>query len=144
MSCPRPNSEQLHGELLQRLDLRRTDVSRMSDDDLWRLAQRHLREMLDGRLRVAERNALERRLLQEVVGLGVLEDLLHDDSVTEIMINGPESVFIERERRLLRTDLRFSGARALHGAIERLLARSGRRVDESAPMADARMPMVHA
>lgn len=131
--------ERLHSELLHRLDLRRTDVSRMSDEDLWRLAQRHLRDMLEGHPRIGDRAGLERRVLQEVVGLGVLEDLLQDESVSEIMINGPDAVFIERGGRLLRTDLRFSGPRALQGAIERLLARSGRRVDESAPMADARM-----
>jgi pilus assembly protein CpaF len=129
----------LHAELLRRLDLRRTDVSRMSDEDLWRLAQRHLRDMLDGHPDLHDRATFERRVLQEVVGLGVLEDLLRDESVSEIMINGPESIFVERGGRLLRTDARFSGPRALQGVIERLLARSGRRVDESSPMADARM-----
>jgi pilus assembly protein CpaF len=140
VSEPSPaETEALHGELLRRLDLRRTDVSRMSDEDLWRLAQRHLREMLGARAQAGDHSALERRLLQEVVGLGVLEDLLHDDSVSEIMINGPDAIFTEQRGRLRRTPLRFSGMRALHGAIERLLARSGRRVDESSPMADARM-----
>jgi pilus assembly protein CpaF len=131
--------EKLHGELLRRLDLRRTDVNRMSDEDLWRLAQLHLRELLDGRVRAQDRGAFEKRLLQEVVGLGVLEDLLRDDSVSEIMVNGPEAIFVERGGRLVRTDLRFSGTRALNGVIERLVARSGRRVDESSPMADARI-----
>jgi pilus assembly protein CpaF len=131
--------EDVHGELLRRLDLRRTDVSRMSDEDLWRLAQQHLRDLLEGRVRAGDRAALERRLLQEVVGFGVLEDLLRDDSVSEIMVNGPDAIFVERGGQLMRTGLRFSGVRALNGAIERLLARSGRRVDESSPMADARM-----
>lgn len=131
--------QSLHGELLRRLDLRRTDVNRMSDEELWRVAQHHLRELLDGRVRPSVRESLERRLLQEVVGLGVLEDLLRDESVTEIMVNGPEAVFVEREGRLIRTRLSFTGVRALQGAVERLLARSGRRVDESSPMADARM-----
>ena len=70
--------EDIHGELLRRLDLRRTDVSRMSDEELWRLAQQHLRDLLEGRVRSGDRAALERRLLQEVVGYGVLEDLLRD------------------------------------------------------------------
>lgn len=131
--------QELHGELLRRLDLRRTDVNSMSDEALWRLAQQHLRELLEGRVRPGEREVLERRLLQEVVGLGVLEDLLRDESVSEIMVNGPDAIFIERSGRLQRTCLRFSGTRALLGAIERLLARSGRRVDESSPMTDARM-----
>ncbi len=131
--------EALHGQLLQRLDLRRTDVNRMSDEALWRLAQHHLRELLEGRVRPAERAQLEKRLLQEVVGFGVLDDLLQDESVSEIMVNGPDAIFVERGGRLQRTALRFSGVRALNGVIERLLSRSGRRVDESSPMADARI-----
>src|SRR5690606_36756121 len=138
-SAPTLDLEALHGELLRRLDLRRVDVNRMSDEELWRLAQHHLRDVLDGRVDATERAALERRLLQEVVGVGVLEDLLRDDSVTEIMVNGPDHIFVEREGRLMRTAARFSGTRALQGAIERLLTRSGRRADESSPMADARL-----
>ena len=131
----------MHAELLQRLDLRRTDVNGMSDDDLWRLAQRHLREILDQRRAdtPAERAALEKTLLQEVVGLGVLEDLLQDDSVSEIMVNGPQAIFVERAGQLTRTGLRFSSTSALQGVIERLLQKTGRRVDESSPMVDARL-----
>lgn len=131
--------EQLHGELLRRLDLRRTDVNRMSDAELWRLAEHHVRDMLDGAVPAARRAVLEKRLLQEVVGLGLLDDLLRDDSISEIMVNGPDAVFIERAGCLERTALRFSGPRALQGVIERLLQRTGRRVDESSPMADARL-----
>lgn len=131
----------MHAELLQRLDLRRTDVNRMSDDDLWRLAQRHLRDILDQRRgdTPAERALLEKTLLQEVVGLGVLEDLLRDDSISEIMVNGPGAVFVERSGKLLRTDQKFSSAGALQGVMERLLQNTGRRVDESSPMVDARL-----
>ena len=131
----------VHDELLQRLDLRRTDVNRMSDDELWRLAQRHLRDILDRRHAdgPAERAALEKILLQEVVGLGVLDDLLRDDSISEIMINGPQAIFVEREGKLTRTPLRFSSPAALQGVVERLLQKTGRRVDESSPMVDARL-----
>jgi pilus assembly protein CpaF len=131
----------VHVELLHRLDLRRTDVNRMSDDDLWRLAQRHLRDILDQRQgdSPAERVALEKTLLQEVVGLGVLEDLLRDDSISEIMVNGPQAIFVERAGRLARTTLQFSSTGALQGVIERLLQKTGRRVDESSPMVDARL-----
>jgi pilus assembly protein CpaF len=131
----------MHAELLHRLDLRRTDVNGMSDEDLWRLAQRHLRDILDQRRSdtPAERAALEKTLLQEVVGLGVLEDLLRDDSISEIMVNGPGAVFVERSGKLLRTSQQFSSAGALQGVIERLLQNTGRRVDESSPMVDARL-----
>jgi pilus assembly protein CpaF len=131
----------MHAELLHRLDLRRTDVNRMSDEDLWQLAQRHLRDILDQRHSDSptERAALEKTLLQEVVGLGVLEDLLQDDSISEIMVNGPHAIFVERAGRLLRTNLQFSSASALQGVLERLLQKTGRRVDESSPMVDARL-----
>ncbi len=131
----------VHAELLHRLDLRRTDVNGMSDEALWRLAQRHLRDILDQRVSgdLSERAALERSLLQEVVGLGVLEDLLQDDSISEIMVNGPHAIFVERRGQLTRTALQFSSNSALQGVIERLLQKTGRRVDESSPMVDARL-----
>lgn len=131
----------MHAELLQRLDLRRTDVNRMSDADLWQLAQRHLREILGQRYsdNPVDRAALEKTLLQEVVGLGVLEDLLQDDSISEIMVNGPQAIFVERAGKLMRTNLHFSSSSALQGVLERLLQKTGRRVDESSPMVDARL-----
>jgi pilus assembly protein CpaF len=133
--------EAIHDELLQRLDLRRTDIDGMADVDLRRLAQRHLREVLERRMpgRGEESRVLERFLLQEVVGLGPLEDLLEDESISEIMVNGPGSIFIESEGRLRPLERRFSSQRSLAGTIERLLQRTGRRVDESSPMVDARL-----
>jgi pilus assembly protein CpaF len=137
-----PDPRDLHEELIQRLDLRRTDIRRMSDAQLWQLAQRHLREILDqrGGFDEPERSRMEKSLLQEVVGLGVLEDLLADESISEIMINGPDNIFVERAGRITRSPQKFTGSRALGGVIERLLQTSGRHVDESSPMVDARLP----
>ena len=131
----------LHEELIRRLDLRRTDIRRMSDSQLRQLAEHHLREILDQRGEDAgtTRSDMERSVLQEVVGLGVLEDLLADEAITEIMINGPDNIFVERAGRLSRVPLRFTGARALSGVVERLLQTTGRHVDESSPMVDARL-----
>ena len=92
--------EALHGELLRRLDLRRVDVNRMSDEELWRLAQHHLRDVLDGRIDATERAVVERRLLQEVVGVGVLEDLLRDAAANDSVLS-PD--LIAGYRRALRT-----------------------------------------
>lgn len=131
----------LHHALIQRLDLRRTDVSRMTDAELWGYADRHLRSLLDqSELEEGAREIVGRQLLQEVVGLGVLEDLLNDDSISEIMVNGPQDIFVESAGRLRREPRSFSSAQALSGVIERLLLRSGRRVDEASPMVDARLP----
>jgi pilus assembly protein CpaF len=133
--------EAIHDELLQRLDLRRTDIDRMADAELRWLAQRHLREILERRMpgRVEECRVLERILLQEVVGLGPLEDLLEDEAISEIMVNGPGSIFVETEGRLRLLERRFTSPRSLAGTIERLLQRTGRRIDESSPMVDARL-----
>jgi len=132
----------LHDALIQRLDLRRTDVNRMSDNELWHYAELHLRPLLDQdpTLDPAQRARIKRQLLQEVVGLGLVDDLLRDDEITEIMINGPNDVFIERHGCLHRVGQKFSSQQALMGVIERLLQRTGRRVDESSPMVDARLP----
>jgi pilus assembly protein CpaF len=132
----------LHERLIERLDLRRTDVNRMTDTELWTYAQRHLQHLLDqSEARMsADRTAIERQVLHEVVGLGALEDLLADDSISEIMVNGPNDVFVERHGRIDRVGTRFSSRHALGGVIERLLQRTGRRVDESSPMVDARLP----
>jgi pilus assembly protein CpaF len=132
----------LHEQLIERLDLRRTNVTRMTDRELWSYAQRHLSQLLDqseARHR-PDRAALERQILQEVVGLGAVEDLLSDDSISEIMINGPCDVFVERSGRIEKVPTRFSSVQSLVGVIERLLQRTGRRVDESSPMVDARLP----
>lgn len=131
----------LHEALIQRLDLRRTDVNRMSDQELWQFAQRHVRAMLELRpLDASQRSAIELQLLQEVVGLGAIDELLADEEISEIMINGPGEVFIERRGRIEHVKRRFSSVQALMGVIERLLQRTGRRVDESSPMVDARLP----
>ena len=131
----------LHEALIQRLDLRRTDVNRMSDQELWQCAQRHLWALLVLQpLASVERAAIELQLLQEVVGLGIIDELLADEQISEVMINGPTDVFIERRGRIDRVAKRFSSVQALMGVIERLLQRTGRRVDESSPMVDARLP----
>jgi pilus assembly protein CpaF len=132
----------LHERLIERLDLRRTDVNRMSDAELWTYAQRHLQHLIDqsDARQDPGRAALERQILQEVVGLGAIEDLLSDESISEIMINGPADVFVERRGCIERVPTRFSSTQSLTGVIERLLQRTGRRVDESSPMVDARLP----
>jgi pilus assembly protein CpaF len=133
--------ETVQAELLSRLDLRRNDVHRMPDAELRELAARCIRDIIAMRQLPAgiDRARLERQLLQEVVGQGVLEDLLEDDAVTEIMVNGPQRVFVERQGVLAACQRQFSSALALARVIERLLLPTGRRVDEASPMVDARL-----
>jgi len=87
-----------------------------------------------------ERASLIRRVVDEALGLGVLEPLLADESVTEIMVNGPEDIFIERAGRVQRIDTTFASEDQLYQTIDRIVSQVNRRVDESSPMVDARLP----
>src|SRR5215217_8113468 len=87
----------------------------------------------------AEREALVERVIVLATGLGPLEPLLADPSVDEVMVNGPDAVYVERRGRLERAGVRFAGEAELLHAIERVLAPLGRRVDEASPLCDARL-----
>ncbi|MEW2352516.1 CpaF family protein [Spirillospora sp. NPDC029432] len=91
-------------------------------------------------LSTRERTMLIRRIVDEALGLGVLEPLLADPTVTEIMVNGPNSVYVERAGRVSRIDLGFASEGQLYQTIDRIVAQVNRRVDESSPMVDARLP----
>lgn len=86
-----------------------------------------------------ERNMLVQELVEEVVGLGPLEPLLRDPSISEIMVNGPKSVYIERNGKLHKTTVKFKNNEHLMHIIERIVSAVGRRVDEKTPMVDARL-----
>jgi len=88
----------------------------------------------------AARRRLASELVDDVVGLGPLEPLLADHSIDEIMVNGHQEVYVERSGRLERTDVQFTSEEHLRRVIDRIVARVGRRVDESSPMVDARLP----
>jgi len=87
-----------------------------------------------------ERAALIRRVVDEALGLGVLEPLLADESITEIMVNGPNDIFVERRGRIERIATTFSSTEHLMQTIDRIVSTVNRRVDESSPMVDARLP----
>jgi len=87
-----------------------------------------------------EMERLAEEIVDELTGFGPLEVLLRDASVTEILVNGPHRVFIERAGLLQQTDLRFIDAHHVERVMQRILAPLGRRLDESSPMVDARMP----
>lgn len=96
----------------------------------------------DGRhiLAADARNAVITAVVDAMLGLGPLEPLLRDAAVTEVMVNGPERVWVERGGRIEPVDTRFAGADHLLHVIDRILAPLGRRLDEASPMVDARLP----
>src|SRR5690606_34028614 len=87
-----------------------------------------------------ERANMIRRVVDEALGLGVLEPLLADESITEIMVNGPDNIFIERNGRVQRIETTFASEEQLYQTIDRIVSTVNRRVDESSPMVDARLP----
>lgn len=91
-------------------------------------------------LSTVERSQLIRRVVDEALGLGILEPLLEDASITEIMVNGPDAIFVERAGRVEQLPLRFASHDQLMQTIERIVSTVNRRVDESNPMVDARLP----
>ncbi|CAM3738702.1 ATPase, T2SS/T4P/T4SS family [Bordetella tumulicola] len=138
-----PYRRRLHAGLLQALDLRRRDVAGMSDAVLRSEGQRLLDQIaaddtdIPGHI---DRVALCRDVLDEAVGLGPLDRLLSDTSISEIMVNRYDEIYIERYGRLSRHSAVFSSEQSVRWVIERIVAPIGRRIDESAPMVDARLP----
>lgn len=133
----------LHNELIAELNLKQMTAVQMADaslkkkatDVLDRLLHQHRKELPEQ----YEPAVLKKAVLDAALGLGPLEDLLADDSVTEIMVNGPERIFVEKSGRLQLSDQRFLGKQEILTAIERIVGPLGRRIDESSPMVDARL-----
>lgn len=132
----------VHAALIDALDLRRRDVAAMDDALLREEASRLLREILAGDESIEserQRQALCRLVLDEAVGLGPLEPLLADPTITEIMVNRHDQIYVERAGKLGLHAATFSSEQAVLGVIERIVAPIGRRIDESSPMVDARL-----
>lgn len=132
----------IHSELLNRLNLDRLTQVKRED------AEQELRTLILGMLRreeeklpltLAERELLIVDVLNELFGLGPLEALLADPSVSDILVNRCDQVYIEREGRLEEADIVFRDDRHLLQIIERIVSAVGRRIDESSPMVDARL-----
>ena len=88
----------------------------------------------------AEREEMRNAIIANILGYGPLEALLADDSVTEILVNGPSQVYVERRGRMMETDITFRSNADLMRIVDRIVTPLGRRVDESSPMVDARLP----
>lgn len=132
----------LHHLLIESLDLRRQSLEHISDTELRARAQKNLERILEQEA-IAITGATEdliRCVLDEAIGLGPLERLLMQDDVTEIMVNGPEQIFIERKGRCELTPYKFSSEAVLLAVLDRIVSPLGRRIDDSSPMVDARLP----
>ena len=131
----------LHKDLLSRVDLKA--LTALSPDNLRDELSRLVEAMLvetGVALNAGDRRKIIQDILHEVMGLGPLEPLLNDPTVSDILVNGPKQVYVERRGRLELTDIVFSDTDHLMKIIDKIVSRIGRRVDESSPMVDARLP----
>ncbi len=130
----------LHNELIESLDFEQ--VGSTPREELGQRLRATLSERVEARqlpLNRMERERLVEEILDNILGLGPLEPLLRDPEVSDIMINGAKTVFVERKGRLLKTNVVFNDDKHLMQIIERIVSAVGRRVDEQNPMVDARM-----
>jgi pilus assembly protein CpaF len=131
----------IHGKLVDKLDLSR--LGDLEGDTLRReirLVVEHLCDTENPLLNRSERERLIEEVLDETFGFGPLEILLKDPGVSDIMINGPKNVFVEKGGRLERSPVVFRNNSHLMQILDRIVSKVGRRVDETSPMVDARLP----
>ncbi|MBO7207397.1 MAG: Flp pilus assembly complex ATPase component TadA [Kiritimatiellae bacterium] len=137
--------EQIQNELLKRMDMKRLTLDGVDREGLEDTAREKIRQIIDevvakGRLPEGiDTVRLEDDVFNEAMRLGPLEELLADDSVSEIMVNGPRKVYIERKGKLVLSDCQFTDDASVLAVIERIVSPLGRRIDESQPYVDARL-----
>jgi pilus assembly protein CpaF len=150
----RPNAEQtslnpvdqlkveLHRRLIERLDLEALEQIK-DEGELTAQIRQAVFEFLRGEstpLSQSEREEIVEQIIYEVTGLGPIEPLFRDQTISDILVNGAREIFIERKGRLSRVNASFRNDAHLLAVIDRIVTRVGRRVDESSPMVDARLP----
>lgn len=135
--------QRLHAQLIDTMDLRRHDIHGMADELLQAQTEKLIGQLIEKNESDIpshlDRKALLQQVLHEAIGLGPLEELLADDTVSEIMVNRYDEIYVERDGRLSLHSVAFTGDKAVMGVIERIVAPLGRRIDESSPMVDARL-----
>jgi Flp pilus assembly CpaF family ATPase len=128
--------------LYERLGSRITDSS-LEESELHQFVKDELKAVVDEEqvpLSQGERQRLTREIIDDVLGHGPMQRYLDDPTVTEIMVNRADQIYVERNGHLFLTDTKFSSEEALRRVIERIVTRIGRRIDESSPLVDARLP----
>jgi pilus assembly protein CpaF len=132
---------QIHAKLVERLDL--TKVRDLASDAMRRDIRRAIEHLCDTEnplLNRIEREKLIEEILDETLGFGPLEPLLKDPTVSEIMVNGPKKVYVERRGKIEKSEVVFRDSDHLLQIIDRIVSKVGRRVDETSPLCDARLP----
>ena len=131
----------IHRRLLERLNL--SNLDRLDRDAVMETIRSLVRELLAQEsipLNGEERDELIRQVLDEIFGLGPLQPLMDDPTIADILVNTSGTIYVERNGRLERTDVRFHDDRHLLQVIDRIVSSVGRRIDDASPMVDARLP----
>ena len=129
---------ELQNEIIEALDFEQ--VSTQSRDEISAKLRGAIQERVEARnlpLNRMEREKIAEEILDNLLGLGPLEQLIRDPEVNEIMVNGPNTVYIERKGKLVLTNIKFQDNNHLKQIIDRIVSAVGRRVDETVPMVDA-------
>jgi len=133
----------LHGQLINELNLKKLTAAQMADQSLRTKAGDAIDRLITAREKEIpgqyDRAELKKAVIDAALGLGPLEDLLADEAVTEIMVNGPQKIYVERKGKLTKSNKSFLSKGEVLTAIERIVSPIGRRIDESTPMVDARL-----
>ncbi len=132
--------KEIHKRLVDNIDL--SVIRQMAPEELKRDIRRGAEEVCDGHSRLinrADRDRIIEEVVNEVLGLGPLEALMNDPSISDILINGPKTVYVERRGQLEPASAQFDDEDHLLEVVQRIASRVGRRIDESTPMVDARL-----
>ena len=134
---------EIHKALLENLDLATMDAAKMDDPSMRPrvlTALRRIVKNLDARIpKSIDRDVLIGELADEALGLGPLERFLADNTISEIMVVDPQTIYVEKNGRLIKSDARFTDDERVRAVIERIVTPLGRRIDESSPLVDARL-----
>src|SRR3954451_7180657 len=133
---------QVHNTLLQQLGPKLYDAE-LTQTELEHMVRGALQEGMQAEevlLTTAERTRISQEISDDILGYGPIEPFLRDPDLTEVMVNGPDSIYIERGGRLQKVEGRFNDEAHLRRTIDKIVSRIGRRVDESSPMVDSRLP----
>ena len=117
------------------------NLSTLGDDELREEIDNSIEDMkTDTYMSVSQKVLAAQLIFSSIRGLGILDSIMSDDSITEVMINGPDNVFIEKSGRLQRIDQTFESERRLEDIIQRIVGRAGREVNQANPIVDTRLP----
>ncbi len=133
--------KELHQKLISEMDL--SAMGMMDENELREEVRRGAEQLChqyNDLLSLSERERLIGEVLDETFGIGPLESLMRDQTVSDILVNGPKVVYVERRGRLTRSDVVFNDEKHLQDVVRRIVSRVGRRIDETSPLCDARLP----